>query len=1024
MPDTMHETTPGGQDLPEATAEIAEASAQPALSLPELRSRLEGTDGPTYWRSLEALADRPELQEFIKQEFPNGADLPPDTVGRRGFLKVMGASMALAGLGACVRQPEEKIIPYVKSPEGMVQGMPQYYATALVLDGYAHGVLARSDMGRPTKIEGNPDHPASLGGTNLWAQADILRMYDPDRCQTVTRRGVTSTWNEFLGQLSVQLETQRGKGGAGLRIVSEPTTSPTLMAEMARVAAEFPKAKWYVWNPAASSGTRAALGRDVSVRYDFSKARVILSLDSDFLCDSPGSVRYSRDFADGRRVRTTKDTMNRLYVADSTFSVTGSVADHRLALKPSEVDTIARAVAAALGVSGATAGTLAPDRARWVQAVAADLKSAGSGAVVVPGEYQPASVHALAHAMNAALGAFGSTVIASEGVEAKGANPDSLAGLKELCDEMMAGTVETLIVMGANPVYEAPGDVPFAKAMAKVPFRAHHGLYNDETALLCEWCVPASHALEQWHDARAYDGTVTIGQPLLAPLYDSKSSIEFAAILTGQTSVTGHDLVREYWKDKLEGDFERAWRRAIHNGVVGAPAASALAVTPSIPIPPPAPATTGMEVVFRPDPTIGCGAWANNGWLQELPKPLSKLTWDNAVHLSPATAEKFSVANNDIVELSVGSTKLQGPVWIIPGHPNDVVTLHLGYGRKAAGRVGNDTGFDVNPLRTVAAAWHRGGVSLTKTGETFDELVTTQDHGSLEGRNLYRTATLADFAKNAKVIGDMEHIPNPVSLYDRAPEMYDYSGQNKWGMSIDLNTCFGCGVCTIACQSENNIAVVGKDEVGRGREMHWLRIDRYFEGTPDAPTIAHQPIPCMHCESAPCEVVCPVAATVHGAEGLNEMVYNRCVGTKYCSNNCPYKVRRFNFYQYSDTSTPQYDMMRNPDVTVRNRGVMEKCNYCVQRVNVARIESKKSGTPIPDGSFTTACAQACPSQSIVFGNLNDPKSRVNAEKASPLNYGMLTELNTRPRTSYLGRMSNPNPALASAAPKTTGEHHG
>ncbi len=1033
---------PMGIQLPVIDGNGTEAAApagSSTIDLAAIQERLTGSRGPQYWKSLDELAETEAFQEHVKYEFPAGTDLMLDPVSRRNFVKIMGASIALAGVSSCVRQPEEKIVPYVRAPEDVVPGAPLYYATAVTNGGYAIGVLAENHMGRPTKIEGNPDHPASLGSTDVLTQASILSLYDPDRSQTVMRRGSVSTWSEFATDLAGRLESEGGTGGAGLRIVTETITSPTLADQLGKFLDRYPAARWYQYDSAGlhntRAGVRAALGRDASIYYDLEPAKVILSLDADFLASMPGSVRYSRQFSNGRRVRKPGDPMNRLYAVESTPTITGAKADHRLAMRASDVESIASAIAAGLGISGAVAGSLTPERQKWVAAVVKDLLANRGASVVMAGEPQPGAVHVLAHAINQFLGNVGGTVRYIAPVEAvapssaataaapvqvdsttAGAAPvmpgtvaDQMAGLRELAADMAAGRVTTLIMIGVNPVYSAPVDLEFEKAIDKVPFRVHYGLYNDETAWLSHWHLPASHSMEIWSDARAFDGTTTIIQPLIAPLYDSRSIHELVAMLSGTSGTSGHDIVRAYWNGRIEGDFEKSWQKVLHDGIVGGAAATSAPVSGDGAvklIPSPAPSAAGLEINFRPDASVWDGQYSNNGWLQELPRPLSLIVWDNAALVSPATAKEYDVQNGDVVELTYQGRKMTAPIWIVPGHPAQAVTLTLGYGRTRAGRVGNGTGFNANLIRTSSNPWFGLGLEMRKTGE-FYELVTVQDHYSFEGRNILRAGTAEGFRSNPDFVREMEHGNQPyVSLY---PD-YVYDGY-AWGMAIDLTACTGCNACTIACQAENNIPVVGKKEVGMGREMHWIRVDRYFEGDLYAPQVHYQPLTCMHCEAAPCEVVCPVGATVHSDEGLNEMVYNRCVGTKYCSNNCPYKVRRFNFFQYTDKNTPSLKLQKNPDVTVRNRGMMEKCTYCVQRINLARIEAKKEDRAIRDGEVVTACQAVCPTEAIIFGNINDKESRIAEVKRTQLNYAMLAELNTKPRTSYLAKLRNPNPDL-------------
>jgi molybdopterin-containing oxidoreductase family iron-sulfur binding subunit len=985
------------------------------LDLRLIRARLAGLRGREYWRSLEELAETRTFQEFVHREFPQDASVWIDPIGRRAFLKLMGAALALAGLGACARQPDEKIVPYVRAPEEIIPGRPLFFATALTLGGIATGVLVESHMGRPTKIEGNPRHPASLGATDAFAQASILTLYDPDRSQVVTKAGAISTWDALLGALNTALQAQRASGGAGLRVLTGTVTSPTLAHQLRTLLAKFPSAKWHQYEPAGRdqvrAGARLAFGQDVDTHYRFDRADVIVALDADFLCSGPGALRYTREFVRRRRVRPGQTpAMNRLYVVEGTPTLTGAMADHRLVVSAGQIEHVARAVARGLGIPGEwpADGAPATAHAAWIAALARDLQRHRGSSIVLAGDQQPPIVHALAHAMNHALGNNDRTVIHTDPVDARPV--DQIASLRELVRDMAAGQVELLVILGGNPVFAAPADLDFARHLSRVTLRIHLSLYHDETSVLCHWHIPETHELESWSDARAFDGTVTITQPLIAPLYGGRSAHELLAVFTGLSGRSSYESVRDYWKSQMPpDDFERLWQTALHDGLISGTAfpPKRLSLRRGFKAGSAArPGSPGLEIVFRPDPTIWDGRFANNGWLQELPKPLTKLTWDNTALLSPATAERLGLSNEEVVELRYRGRVVRAPVWIMPGHADDAVTVHLGYGRTRAGRVGTGAGFNAFALRTSDAPWFGSGLEIRRTGERYP-LACTQDHQSMEGRNLARGGTLAQFLEHPDFVHEMGHEPPPtMSMYPG----FAYEGY-AWGMAIDLNACVGCNACVVACQAENNIPIVGKTEVIHGREMHWLRIDRYYKGGLDNPETVHQPVPCMHCENAPCEVVCPVAATVHGDEGLNEMVYNRCVGTRYCSNNCPYKVRRFNFLQYADYHTPSLKLLRNPDVTVRTRGVMEKCTYCVQRINAARIEAKKEGRAIRDGEILTACQQACPAEAIVFGNINDPHSRISTLKAEPLHYALLAELNTRPRTTYLARLRNPNPEI-------------
>jgi MoCo/4Fe-4S cofactor protein with predicted Tat translocation signal len=988
------------------------------LDIAAIRARLASLQGRQYWQGLEELAQTDEFQDYLQHEFPRQAAVWDGTMDRRKFLKILGAGLALAGLAGCVNVPAQKIVPYVKSPDAsVIPGQPLYYTTAMTQWGYAMGLLVESHLGRPTKIEGNPDHPASLGATDTFAQASVLGLYDPSRSGTVLRGREIHTYNDFVQEFTRALAAAGGNGGAGVRILTEVVSSPTMAAQMKSITAALPNARWHQWDPAANDnailGARLAFGRDVNTVYRFDRADTILSLDSDFLDSHADTLRFAHDFIARRKVRSTNGaSMNRLYAVDGSPTLTGAKADHRLRVQSSQVKTVAQAIAAKLGVQGISAPAALPTGVQqaWIDAVARDLQAHRGASIIIPGRFQPPAVHALAHAMNDALGSTGKTVLYTDPVLASPV--DLNASLRQLVQDMNAGSVGLLLILSANPVYTAPADIPFADALSKVPLSMHLGLYHDETAALTTWHIPETHYLESWGDARAFDGSATIIQPLIDPLYQgTHSAYEILALFGNAPLQSGYEVVRAYWQGQHPGsDFETWWQDALNRGVVpntalaevtptlnGTAVAQAAGAAPA--------AANGMEIIFRPDPSIWDGRFADNAWLQELPKPLTKLTWDNAVLISPATAEQLGLQTEDMVDLRYGGHTVRGPVFILPGHVDNAATVYLGYGRAQAGSVGNGLGYNAYTLRTAAAPWFDQGLQLTKTTAGY-QLATTQYHWQMEGRDLLRSGTLDEYQKNPNFAGPP---PEIITLYPQ----WAYPNY-KWGMAIDMTACTGCNACVLACQAENNIPVVGKDGVLREREMHWLRIDRYYEGNSlDNPATAFQPVPCMQCETAPCEVVCPVGATVHSSEGLNDMVYNRCVGTRYCSNNCPYKVRRFNFFSYTDNIAvePTLKMVQNPEVTVRNRGVMEKCTYCVQRIRAAEVYAEGEGRPVADGEVVPACAAACPTHAISFGNLNDQKAEVTGWKALPLNYALLGELNTQPRTTYLAVLRNPNPEI-------------
>jgi molybdopterin-containing oxidoreductase family iron-sulfur binding subunit len=989
-----------------------------------------------FWRGLGDLVQIEGSGMSVPAQ-PEGLPLQrePEAIGRRDILKLMAASAALAGLSACTKLPTEKIVPYAQtSPEQFIPGKPLFYATAMPFGGVGAGLLVESHMGRPTKVEGNPSHPGSLGAADIFAQASVLGLYDPDRSQVAVCNGRIGSWSAFLSAMEELRLELVGDKGAGFRVLTETVTSPTLADQIRSLLAQFPSAKWHQYEPCgrddAREGSRMAFGEYVNTVYRFDQAEVILSLDSDFLCSGPGSLRHAHDFADKRRVADTQATMNRLYCVECTPSATGAMADHRWPLRVGDVEVFARVVAEGLGVKVPAGGApaLPSVPAGSIAALVRDLQQHPATSLVVAGDQQPAVVHALAHAMNAALGNAGRTVYYTAPIEANPVN--QLESLRELVSDIDSGQVDLLLMLGGNPVFTAPADLHFGDKLLKVRRRIHLGLYEDETAELCHWHIPQAHYLESWSDVRAFDGTVSIIQPLIAPLYEGKTAHEMLAVLMGQAGRTPHSIVHDYWNVQKPGaNFEAAWESWLNEGVVAESAATSkpAKLTPDFEdslaqnISVGRGKGAGLEVVFKPDPTIWDGQFANNGWLQELPKPLTKLTWDNAAMLSLSTASGLGVKNGDVVRLRLRSREIQAPVWIVPGHADDSVTVHLGYGRRRAGKVGSGIGFNAYAIRSSSAPWFGSGLEIAKTGDAYP-LVTTQHHHIITGehqkqeeeesvaaarRDLVRVASLEEFRKNPDFAKDPEEqTTRAQSLYPG----YKYEGY-AWGMAIDLNSCIGCNACVVACQSENNIAVVGKDQVARGREMHWIRVDTYFRGALENPETYNEVVLCMQCENAPCEDVCPVGATVHSPEGLNDMVYNRCVGTRYCSNNCPYKVRRFNFLLFQDWTTPSLKAMRNPNVTVRSRGVMEKCTYCVQRINAKKIETEEQEREARDGEILTACQQTCPTQAIVFGNINDPNSRVSKLKAQSTNYSLLTDLNTRPRTTYLARLRNPNPEI-------------
>jgi Fe-S-cluster-containing dehydrogenase component len=924
-----------------------------------------------------------------------------DGLNRRDFLSVMAASMALASLTGCAAAPPEKIVPYVRPPEELLPGKPIRFATSMPSSGYGLGLVVESHEGRPIKIAGNKDHPASLGATDVFAEASLLSLYDPDRSQTVSQDGRISTWDAFITALEEPASSLQKNGGSGLRILSEPVVSPCLADLLKQLLAKYPSAAWHQYTPVNQDNSRAgaqlAFGRFVDPLYDFENADVIVSLDSDFLSDQPGNLNYARKFAARRKLSSSGGAkMNRLYVVESGMTITGAMADHRFAVRSSDIAGIARSIAAGGG------------QPQWISTVLQDLEDHRGRSIVIAGRGQPPEVHAIAHELNRRFGNAGKTVRYIEPVEFNAA--PNVESLQRLMQDISAGSVSVLLMLGGNPAYNAPADLDFAGQLSRVPLRIHHSPYFDETGERCHWHIPESHYLESWGDTRAWDGTTSIIQPLLIPLYQTKTSYELISALLGDPSRSNYEIVRGFWEKQHQGaDFESFWTDSVKRGVIAQSAASAVEMTSrgSAPTQEAPPAASEIEVVLRPDPTVFDGRWANNSWLQELPKPVTKLVWDNAASMSDATASRLGVHDSEMIEIKTGDRTITAPALISTGFADNSITLTLGYGRKRSGQVGTGIGYDAYAIRTSSSPWIIRDASIRKTGEAY-KLVTTQDHYELNHRHMVRRSTADQYAADPQAIREEIRAPEPDETLYAPHETIDYA----WGMAIDLSACIGCNSCVTACQAENNIPVVGKGQAANGREMHWLRIDTYFESGFGNPDIYFEPMLCQHCENAPCELVCPVEATSHSAEGLNEMTYNRCVGTRYCSNNCPYKVRHFNFFQYARWDIPQLKMLYNPDVTVRSRGVMEKCTYCVQRINRARIHAKVEDRKIRDGEVITACQAACPADAIVFGNVKDTGSEVSKWKAEPRNYGVLAELNTRPRTTYLAKLTNPNPAFA------------
>ncbi len=1011
------------------------------MTLDALRRKLAERGSKPLWRSLDELAETPEFMEYLHREFPKAASEWQSGTSRRRFLQLMGASLMLAAAQGCTRQESQAIVPYVEAPRDFKPGQVQHFATATSRGGYGLGLMVESHDGRPTKIDGNPRHPYSHGATDVFAQASILNLYDPDRSQTVLNAGRISTWDQWLTELRPALDRVRAARGRGLSLLTGATSSPTLIAQIKDLLQQFPEAKWHIHEPCDLQqhryGGQTAGQRPLDKLYDLTKAKRILALDADFLGSGPDSLRLTRQYAQRRRDELSSAQMTRLYSAGPAPNCTTAMADHHRPLPAAKVRNVLFRLNQML--SGAEAkwlpSGLAADEQAWVDTVAADLKQHGAESVVIVGDSQPADVHAFARDANRQLGCVGPQGCVRYVASILAAAADGVRPLAELVDDLNGQRVAVLAMLGGNPVYDAPADLDFAAAMKKSSATSIHlSAYDNETSQHCLWHIPALHELESWSDIRALDGTASIMQPLIEPLYGSatKSAHDLLGVLAGEKAPkSAYERVSAHWTQWLKdrqpiANFDVTWATWLQDGVIADSASEAIGADAALKAEPrdeaapnqdlekKSPTAKSLEIVFQPDVAVWDGRYANNGWLQELPRPISKLTWGNVAGVAPQLAERLNLQDGDLVTLTLDGRSVEAPVLRMPGHADNCVSVTLGYGRTRAGHVGNGVGFNAYLLRGRENLNSAQGLEIAKTGRKLD-LAMTQHHHSLEGHVEWtdntrpepvRSGEIADFEKDPHFLQQEFDRHSPPSLLPN----FEYSGY-AWGMSIDLNSCVGCNACVVACQAENNIPIVGPEQVRNGREMHWLRIDSYYRGDPTSPETFFQPLACQHCEHAPCELVCPVAATTHSPEGLNEMTYNRCVGTRYCSNNCPYKVRRFNFLEYNDATTPVLKLLRNPEVTVRSRGVMEKCTYCVQRISAARIVAKREDRSIHDGEVVTACQAVCPAQAIVFGDLNDPKSAVNQRKASPLNYQLLGELNTLPRTTYMGRLRNPNPDL-------------
>ncbi|MGO4567628.1 TAT-variant-translocated molybdopterin oxidoreductase [Rhizobium sp. 2YAF20] len=965
-----------------------------------MREALAGKAGRSFWRSLENLSRTDLFGQFIEEEFPTLSRRMP-AIDRRSLLKLMGASLALAGLSACKGEEDETALPYVNAPADVTVGVAKWYATAVTLAGYAQPVLGRTFTGRPVKLEGNPDHPVSNGATDAFTQAALLGLYDPGRSQLPLHLGKPADWNAFDSEMAASAAALDKVQGEGFRLLTGPMSSPTLLRQISAMMQRWPKARWHICDPVSNDLQLAAsmdvFGQPLQPHPAFDRAETILSLDDDFLGPGPRQTLNARLFADRRRLRQDRRGQSRLFVAEAILSSTGSVADRRLTASVNAMEHLLRAIGSLLGMDTTASEALSDGERRWCDDAAAALDGSRGRSLILVGTHYPAEVQAIGLILNERLGNLGATLRFSDPVLA--VPPDGAQSLLALASDIKTGRVSTLAIVGANPAYTAPADLDFPNLLQTVEFRMHAGLHVDETAALCHWHLPLQHDLESWSDARACNGAVSLIQPLVRPFYDVRSLHVIMENLAGHAAID-RDLVRQTWRANWGPDFERRWTDSLNRGFVDG---SDLPLTaPAVAnryISPPAPHQEGgLTLVIRPDAGVWDGTLSDNAWAQETPRPLTKITWGNVIHVSNRLAGQLRLKNGDEVRLIVAGGSVAGAVWIMPGQEANTVAVTLGYGRRMKGSLSEGLGYDAYALRHSDDLWHRFGAALEATGDTV-AMATTQLHQAIDGFDFIRTADVAELDLNSKAAQKIE----PPSLYPDRPK-----SDPSWGMSIDLDLCIGCNACVTACQAENNIPVVGKDLVAEGREMHWLRIDHYYEGPVEEPKSYFQPVPCMHCEQAPCEMGCPVNAAVHSIDGLNLQIYNRCIGTRTCSSYCPYKVRRFNWFDFTQNDPEPVRAMRNPDVTVRSRGVMEKCTYCVQRIAEARITADKEGRPIRDGEIVTACQQACPTQAIVFGNIADKQSAVSRRKAGSRDYALLEDANTRPRTTYLARIEDKN----------------
>jgi molybdopterin-containing oxidoreductase family iron-sulfur binding subunit len=969
---------------------------KPRFDLARLRAATS-QGGRRFWTSLEELIDEESFRSWIEAEFPAASSMFDDP-GRRQFLKLMGASLLLGGLTGCGGETRsDQALPYVNQPEGTVPGVARRYATAVLFEGHAQPVIATTYSGRPTKLDGHPDHPATQGASDPFMQAAVLALYDPERSKIPQLRGAPADWSAFAGALEPLRARWRENGGAGLRVLTGATTSDTLIRQLSNLAKTFPGMRWHRFEPVGAVAQHQAMalafGRTVTPHYRLEKCDVIVSLEYDLLGPGLHQVSHAIAWSQRRGDNAPGDGRVRLHIAESIPSITGTVASTRLPCDLSRVGALVCAIAAQFALPGWTAPDLSETESRWLNRAVKELRDHGGRSLLAIGPYLDPQWQAVAPAINELLGNAGNTVWYSEPFAQ---TEQDGASLSDLAADITAGGVDTVVIIGCNPVYASPAALDFAGLLASVPHRIHVGMHVDETAQRCIWHLPLSHALESWSDARAANGTATIIQPMVAPLYDSRSEHEIADMLLGSVDATADSAVRATWKTSFGESFTVSWTHALHDGFVPDTAARPLTLTARKPMAPPPDTMPGgdLDIVLRPDPTIWDGRFANVAWLQELPKPLSKITWDNVVAISPALAAAQGLSNGDVVEVVANGAKVHGAAWIVPGQAPRTIALTFGYGRRAGGEIAMGNGYDAYALQKAPHTYAMRG-SLSRVGTQYP-IATTQAHHRMDGFDFVREVT----AKNPRTSPPKEnHTFYPDWNKKQGAEN---NPEHAWAMAIDLDLCIGCNACTAACNVENNVLVVGKDQVARGREMLWLRIDRYYTGDAEDPKMFFQPVTCMHCEKAPCEMGCPVNATTHSPDGINQMAYNRCIGTRTCSSYCPYKVRRFNWYDYRHFSDAE-QAANNPDVTVRSRGVMEKCSYCTQRIQNALVTADKENRTLRRDEVTTACQQACPTKAITFGDLMDSESAVSKRRASGRHYLLLEELGTRPRTGYLAR---------------------